>query len=83
MESVLEKHPAYGNDPLKLAEFVRKALRGDDFDTAAAVVRAASKQIQCTVSWNHLIDWEMTKGKMNAALKIYNEVFCTLPLPYE
>ena len=74
MESVLQKHPTYGNDPLKLAEFVRKALRGDDFDTAAAVVRAASKQIQCTVSWNHLIDWQMTKGRMNAALKIYNEV---------
>ncbi|TVY29017.1 Pentatricopeptide repeat-containing protein, mitochondrial [Lachnellula hyalina] len=74
MGNVLEKHPAYGNDPLKLAEFVRKALRGDDFDTAAAVVRAASKQIQCTVSWNHLIDWEMTKGRMNAALKTYNEM---------
>ena len=83
MGNVLEKHPVYGNDPLKLAEFVRKALRGDDFDTAAAVVRAASKQIQCTVSWNHLIDWEMTKGRMNAALKIYNEVCQTFSLLYK
>jgi hypothetical protein len=74
MGNVLKKHPEYANDPLKLAEYTRKALRGDDFETAIAVVRAASKGIACTVSWNHLIDWQMTKGKMNAAIKTYNEV---------
>ena len=74
MGNVLQKHPEYANDPLKLAEYIRKALKGDDFDTALAVVRAASKRLACTVSWNHLIDWQMSKGKMNAALKTYNEV---------
>ncbi|KAF4632124.1 hypothetical protein G7Y89_g6000 [Cudoniella acicularis] len=74
MGRILEKHPAYANDPLKLAEYVRKALRGDDFETALAVVRAASKDLSCTVSWNHLMDWQLTKGRMNAALKTYNEM---------
>jgi hypothetical protein len=74
MRNVLQKHPAYANDPLKLAEYVRKALKGDDFETAVAVVRAASKTLSCTVSWNHLMDWQMSKGKMNGAFKTYNEV---------
>lgn len=74
MQGVLSKHPVYGSDPVKLAEYIRKALKGDDFESALAVVRAASKGLSCTVSWNHLIDWQMSKGKMNSALKTYNEV---------
>jgi hypothetical protein len=62
------------NDPLKLAEHVRKALRDGNFDTTLAIVRAASRDVQCTVSWNHLIDWQLSQGKMNAALHTYNEV---------
>lgn len=71
---VIEKHLSYLKDPLKLAEFVRKCLRDDDFESAEAIVRAASKDILCTVSWNHLIDWQLGKGKMNAAIRTYNEV---------
>lgn len=59
---------------MKLADFVRKSLRSDDFDTTLEVVRSASKTLQCVVSWNHLIDYTLSKGKMNAAIKIYNEV---------
>lgn len=71
---VVRKHLTYLQDPLKLAEFVRRTLRDDDFETAEKVVRAASKNIQCTVSWNHLVDWQLSKGRMNAAIKTYNEV---------
>lgn len=62
-------------DPLKLAEHIRKTLREDGFEDALAIVRAASKNTQCVVSWNHLIDWQLSQGKMNGALKTYNEVF--------
>lgn len=61
-------------DPLQLADFVRKTLRKDDFENAETLVRVASKDVQCTVSWNHLIDWQLSKGRMNAAIKTYNEV---------
>ncbi|KAH6684359.1 hypothetical protein B0J14DRAFT_572699 [Halenospora varia] len=74
MGTILQRYPAYANDPLKLAEYVRKALKGDDYDTALAVVRAASKGMSCTVSWNHLLDWQLSKGRMNAAMKTYNEM---------
>jgi len=61
-------------DPLNLAVFVRLSLQRDEFEYCQTLVRAASKNMQCTVSWNHLIEWQLSKGKLNAALKTYNEV---------
>jgi hypothetical protein len=72
---LIKKQLKHLKDPLKLAEHVRATLREDDFETALAVVRAASKDTQCIVSWNHLIDWQLSRGKMNGAIKTYNEVF--------
>ena len=62
-------------DPLKLAERVVALLRKDEFQKALELVRLASKDIQCTVSWNHLVDYEMSKGRVTNASKIYNEVY--------
>ena len=70
----VEKHIRYLQDPLKLADFIRETLMDDEFEKAEQFVRAASKTIQCTVSWNHLVEWQLSKGKMNAAIKTYNEV---------
>lgn len=61
-------------DPLRLADHVRKCLKDDEFESTLQLVRAASKDVQCIVSWNHLIDWQLSKGKMAAAFKTYNEV---------
>jgi hypothetical protein len=73
-EFALRKELQFLNDPLKLAALVRKRLKDGEFDKTLSMIRAASKDLQCTVSWNHLIDWQLSKGKMNAALKTYNEV---------
>ncbi|TAQ86785.1 hypothetical protein B7494_g4900 [Chlorociboria aeruginascens] len=70
----IEQHLKYLTDPLKLADYIRKILRDDGFPTAQAIVRAASKSMSCTVSWNHLIDWQLSREKMNAALSTYNEM---------
>jgi hypothetical protein len=78
-EYALRRELRYLNDPLKLAQHVRICLRDDEFHNTLALIRAASKDLQCTVSWNHLIDWQLSKGKMNAAIKTYNEV---APLNY-
>jgi hypothetical protein len=61
-------------DPLKLASFVRKTLEEEDFEKALLYVRSASKNVQCVVSWNHLIEWQFSKGLLNPAIKTYNEV---------
>lgn len=71
----LEKELAwYGKDPLRLANSVKKRLdKGRDAEVLD-VVRLASKTMDCTVSWNHLIDHYMARGHVNQGLKVYNEV---------
>lgn len=61
-------------DPLKLAQHTVRLLREDDVEKALEIVRLAGKEVGCTVSWNHLIDYEMSKARVNNALKLYNEM---------
>ncbi|KAL8644092.1 MAG: hypothetical protein Q9210_007428, partial [Variospora velana] len=88
--SIIHKHPSKAHDPqrtrqlgkelvwlqdpVKLAENTIGLLRNDDHEKAIDTVRMASKNTSCTVSWNHLIDYDMSKGKVQKAVKIYNEV---------
>lgn len=61
-------------DPLKLANDTLAKLKKDKFEEAIDLVRKSSAAIDCTVSWNHLIDWQCKKGKINSAVKTYNEL---------
>jgi hypothetical protein len=61
-------------DPLKLAENTQYLLRRGEEKKALDSVRAASKSRACTVSWNHLINHDMGKGRVTNALSTYNEV---------
>ena len=75
----LEKELYWVRDPLKLAHKILNLLKRDtreDFVKALALVRQASKNMQCTVSWNHLVDYNMSKGWVRPAVGIYNEVSC-------
>lgn len=67
-------HLRYLKDPIKLAEFVRNALRDDNYDLAVKVVHEASSSTPCIVSWNHIIEYNLNRGRMNQALKCYNDV---------
>ncbi|KAI4144396.1 MAG: hypothetical protein L6R39_004204 [Caloplaca ligustica] len=69
----LGKELVWLQDPLKLAENTVSLLRDDEDEKALEIVRMASKRAPCTVSWNHLIDYEMSKGRCQKAVKIYNE----------
>ena len=61
-------------DPLKLGDHTVSLLRADNFQKALEIVRIASRDVECTVSWNHLVDYEMSKGRVQNATKVYNEV---------
>lgn len=78
-EKKLHINVSLENDPLKLANYIRRLLMKDRYDLAVKTVRTVSRSIQCVVSWNHLIDWLMSKGKMKSAFKIYHEV-CKLDI---
>lgn len=70
----LERELVWLQDPLKLAENTISLLKDNRSEKAIHIVRMASKKASCVVSWNHLIDYEMSKGSVQKAVKIYNEV---------
>lgn len=70
----LHKELEYLQDPLKLAKTVNNLLRQDKLTKALDLVQLAGRDRQCTISWNHIIDYEMSKGRTGSALKIFNDV---------
>ena len=70
----LQTELRYLDDPLKLAEHVHYILRCNQPEKALELCRMASKTQGVVVSWNHCIDWLMSRGKFNSALKVYNEM---------
>ena len=70
----LEKELRYLTDPLELAKRTVDLLRSGDHAHALELVRLASRTMPCTVSWNHIIDFAMSKDRVNDACKTYNEV---------
>ena len=74
----LQKELSFVQDPLKLAAKIQTLLQKDaeqDVRKALALVRHASKDMPCTVSWNHIINHYMYHGNVSTAVKSYNEVW--------
>jgi hypothetical protein len=62
-------------DPKKLADRVASLLAAGKPDMAAALVREAQgRRIECTVAWNHLMQYCMNRDAPRAAFKFYNDV---------
>ena len=72
----LQREYRWLRDPLKLADRVKELLEGGEYFKALELTRMASKDLLCTVSWNHLVDYHMSmnQGKAGVAVKTYNEV---------
>ncbi|KAK1063663.1 hypothetical protein LTR74_009275 [Friedmanniomyces endolithicus] len=74
VERALRKELQWLGDPAKLADHVHYTLRCDNPDKALELCRMASTNMQCIVSWNHCLDWFMKQGRVQDALKVYNEM---------
>ncbi|KAK4173997.1 hypothetical protein QBC36DRAFT_334656 [Triangularia setosa] len=74
VKKVVKKHLQYLKDPLHIANHVRKALTADNWDEALMMARMASVDTKVEVSWNHLIDYQLDKGRLQAAIKTFNEM---------
>lgn len=61
-------------DPLELANFVKDELGKDKIREMQQLVLMASQSMQCVVSFNHIIDYLLSKGRVNDGLKVYNDV---------
>ncbi|KAM7223617.1 hypothetical protein V8F06_001091 [Rhypophila decipiens] len=74
LEWVVNKHLQYLKDPKLIADHVKATLQKDKFLEALLLTRKASRNTKVTVSWNHLIDYQMKQQRLHAAIKLYNEM---------
>lgn len=81
LERIAKEELRWLRDPLRFSERIRAVLpRGGVTKPmlveakALALVRVASKNVNCVVAWNHIIDHYMAQGKPKLAQKIFNEV---------
>ncbi|KAK0623622.1 hypothetical protein B0T14DRAFT_602167 [Immersiella caudata] len=82
IEFAVKKHLQYlSKDPFKIQEHVLRILEKGNFEEALLLVRKASRDTKITVSWNHLIDYEMKNQRLHAAIKLYNEMKKRVQLP--
>lgn len=71
-----------GGDALKLAKSVLDKLKAEDTQSALEMVRLSEKfsdgdgqkGVDSIVSWNHIMDYYMSKGVTREAFKVFNEV---------
>lgn len=70
----LQKELQFLPDPAKLADHILYTLRCEKRDKAIMLARMASKEGSCVVAWNHIVNWHMQKGRVNEALKLFNEM---------
>jgi len=61
-------------DRVKFAEHIHYTLRNQQPEKALDLCRLASRNQEVVVGWNHCVDWHMQRGRINEALKIYNEM---------
>lgn len=65
----------YLRDPHRLASHVQRLLRHGEVQFAYDLVLVSQNAgLRNIVSWNHLLDYHMSKGMVSEALKYYNHV---------
>jgi pentatricopeptide repeat protein len=73
-EKSLQRELEWLKDPVKLAQHINYTLRNEEAEKALNLCRLASRKMECVVSWNHVVAWHMARGKVNAAIDIFNEM---------
>jgi pentatricopeptide repeat protein len=67
-------------DPLRLADRIRTLLEQGKEEKALALVRLASRNTQCQISWNAIISYYLKRKNLSVAWAIFNEVRLWLSL---
>ncbi|MCJ1464172.1 hypothetical protein MMC07_002785 [Pseudocyphellaria aurata] len=73
-QTSLEQELRYLKDPRKLADYIDSLLQRDQYGKAYELVKKSCRDVPCTVSWNHLINFAMSAGKLANACALYNDM---------
>lgn len=74
LKRAVNEHLDRMDDPWTIGKYVEKALARGAFEEALLLVEKASRNQQLVVSWNHLIDYQLTQDRIKDAIKLYNDV---------
>ena len=66
--------PWLGADRIKVLRRTKELLKEGRQAEALELVRLSSKNIECTIAWNAVLEDLMQQGKVNEAFKVYNDV---------
>ncbi|KAG0641136.1 hypothetical protein HOY80DRAFT_883686 [Tuber brumale] len=69
-----DRNPGLYRDPHKLADAVKKQLIQGDDNKALQLAREGSRKLNSVVSWNHIIGYNMERGRLKFAFKAYNDM---------
>ncbi|SPO00553.1 uncharacterized protein DNG_03301 [Cephalotrichum gorgonifer] len=69
-----KEYNLYLQNPWKLAQSVKVRLGRDLYEEAVSLVRIASKDGDTVVSWNLLVEYLFQKQRLQAAIKLFNEM---------
>lgn len=61
-------------DPLLLAENTKRLLESGQQEKAYELIKLAGNRMSCTVSWNHLLDYNLEKRDVPRAWKLFNDM---------
>jgi hypothetical protein len=71
--------PWLGGDKVKVLRRTKELLRDQRQAEALQLVRLASREQQCTIAWNAILEDLMETKKVNDAFRVYNDVCLFLP----
>lgn len=74
LKNLEREYKNYLQNPYKLAKAVQNRLSKDRYEEALVLTRKASGKDQVVVAWNHLIEYTFKEQRLNAAVKLFNEV---------
>jgi pentatricopeptide repeat protein len=66
--------PWLGGDKVKVLRRTKELLKDQRQAEALQLVRLASKEQQCTIAWNAILEELLERKRVNEAFKVYNDV---------
>ncbi|KAG5513972.1 hypothetical protein PMAC_000594 [Pneumocystis sp. 'macacae'] len=70
----IRKSRKLNDDPYILSKNVKALVNQGNITDAVVKIRSYSRNVLCTVAWNHIIDYCMNSGKVSLGLKYFNEM---------
>ncbi|KAG4306010.1 hypothetical protein PORY_000920 [Pneumocystis oryctolagi] len=70
----IDQYRGLHNDSYTLSKNIKTLLNNGNIKDAITKVRNHSRNVSCTIAWNHIINYCMNAGRISFGLKCFNEM---------